>query len=549
MPTSSQAGYKMAGEENGGFPGSGRGAPKAGRSQNRVDDWESLMRATDEVAARLLDHDEEGLGHYLRAEEIEFDRIATAEVQALILHQRRARAQEQLKNRKLVKAPLHPPSLADVGGQQKDSALSVKAVPKKDRNAAMQHLANVSRKELLELQNRLHLRTEKSVDEIRVKQSAVAAMELERLFRDQKVERELLSRDINQHYARLYSDGTLDIGFTEQVLLMFSTRHMDAQKTEQLRADLNTERDVRLKRALHEMDARQNEDILLIKSEAKKRSRLAETMKRGECEAQNTSELGRARSRITNMRAAKEKTLLANEQEALILEISVAAAVEEVEHRKTQVMESYSKAHKKHANSKDSAPNSSSMQTSRALTNPPLLNNNISKWGGVASGVQEGADPQEAAELAALQKDLDCRRTDLRKKREAAWHRNSKPALQRNMDAVLQAASDRAETARFKALSQRKESAVLAVLFPERFCAAEENDIGLLHNGATEKNNGAKTPHTVRKGEQRERAEKESKISGHVKSAGVAGDIYICTCMYEYTYIYIYMYIFTCTYI
>lgn len=261
-------------------------------------------------------HEQESLQHIIRAAEAEFDRLANAEVHALLLEQRRRRKLKQLANRKLVKAPMHPPSLEEVGAVQRQTALSVAAAPKKDRRAAMQHFDAMARKQIRELEERLTQQTEKSVDEVRMRQRTIAEIELERLFRDQKVERELLSKDINQHYARMFSEGTLDMGFTEQVLLLYSKKYQDPQKTEQMRADLNLERDQRLTRALTELEARHAEDIAHTKSEQRKRARLAEAKVREEGEAHQTAALARARSRIANARLAKDKKLLADESEA-----------------------------------------------------------------------------------------------------------------------------------------------------------------------------------------------------------------------------------------
>jgi hypothetical protein len=107
--------------------------------------------------------DQAGLDHALRAAEIEFDRIAEAEVRALVLRQRRERIQLELSKRKLVKAPLHPPSLNEVGGREQQSALSVPAVPKKDRKAVMKHLTDVAHKERQELKARLALETQRFI--------------------------------------------------------------------------------------------------------------------------------------------------------------------------------------------------------------------------------------------------------------------------------------------------------------------------------------------------------------------------------------------------
>jgi hypothetical protein len=107
--------------------------------------------------------DQAGLDHALRRAEIEFDRIAEAEVRALILRQRRERTQRELSKRKLVKAPMHPPSLNEVGGREQQSALSVAAAPKKDRKAVMKHLTDVAHKELQELKARLALETQRFI--------------------------------------------------------------------------------------------------------------------------------------------------------------------------------------------------------------------------------------------------------------------------------------------------------------------------------------------------------------------------------------------------
>ena len=153
---------------------------------------------------------------------------------SLIIEQRRRRKAKQLANRKLVKAPLHPPSLDEVGATQRQTALSVAAAPKKDRRAAMQHFDAMARKQLREVEQKLVQQTENLVDDVRMRQRTIAEMELERLFRDQKVERELLSKDINQHYSRMFAEGTLDMGFNTQVVLQFSKRFQDPQKTEQV---------------------------------------------------------------------------------------------------------------------------------------------------------------------------------------------------------------------------------------------------------------------------------------------------------------------------
>ena len=116
---------------------------------------------------RKAETDQAGLDHALRAAEIQFDRIADAEVRALVLRQRRERKKLELSKRKLVKAPLHPPSLHEVGGREQQSALSVpaeSAAPKKDRKAVMKHLTDVAHKELQELKARLALETQRFIN-------------------------------------------------------------------------------------------------------------------------------------------------------------------------------------------------------------------------------------------------------------------------------------------------------------------------------------------------------------------------------------------------
>ena len=495
----------------------GRAMPKGVRVQGHLaarDGLDALARVGEDVAAKLAETDQASLDHVIRAAEIEFDRVAEAEVRSLVLRQRRARAQRELSARKLVKAPLHPPSLDEVGGTQKQSALSARAPPQKDRRAAMKHLADVAHKELHELTARLARETEKAVDEVLIEQRNIAELELERLFRDQKVERELLSRDINQHYARLYSEGTLDMGFNTQALLMFSKRYQDAQRTEQLRADLNSERDQRLLRALREMDERHAADIALVKAEARKRSKLAQDKRRSECDAHNTSVLSLAKSRIATAKSAKEKELLKREKEAADMEMAVKAATKEADQLKINVAHSFQLAHKSNA-----------AASSRDPT-PVQADHHANKWG---RGGIVTVEESEAAELAQLQKTLDLERAQLLRKIEREWQHKSKPAMTRHFHAAVQQASGKADVDRFKQLSKRKEAAVLAALFPERFVDAadseEEDGAGTDHGGAT--------PPTLKKGTRRENpragrtephgVQKQVQIKATAKSAGVTG--------------------------
>jgi len=226
-----------------------------------------------------------------------------------------------------------------------------------------------------------------------MQEKAIAELELERLFRDQKVERELLSRDINQHYARLYREGTLDMGFTTQVLLMHSARYQDAQRTDQLRGDLNAERDQRLMRALHDMEQRHASEIAIVKSGARKRAKLAEDMRRSECEAHNTSVLTHATSRIEATKAAKEKELLMREKEAAEMD-------------KAKVARDFELAHKGKITI-------NSAGSSRLATPATRSSRVATPEAGRGRKDTVTVDEAEAAELARLQQTLDLERAQV----------------------------------------------------------------------------------------------------------------------------------------
>ena len=71
--------------------GEARGMPKNMRLQNRrVDGLDSLACLQKDVVAQLVEENEGGLDHALRAAQLEFDRIATTEV-AGSLQQQHAR--------------------------------------------------------------------------------------------------------------------------------------------------------------------------------------------------------------------------------------------------------------------------------------------------------------------------------------------------------------------------------------------------------------------------------------------------------------------------
>ena len=239
-----------------------------------------------------------------------------------------------------------------------------------------------------------------------MQEKAIAELELERLFRDQKVERELLSRDINQHYARLYREGTLDMGFTTQVLLMHSARYQDAQRTDQLRGDLNAERDQRLMRALHDMEQRHASEIAIVKSGARKRTKIAEDKRRSECEAHNTSVLTHATSRIEATKAAKEKELLMREKEAAEMDMAVRAAVKEAVELKAKVARDFELAHKGKITI-------NSAGSSRLATPATRSSRVATPEAGRGRKDTVTVDEAEAAELARLQQTLDLERAQV----------------------------------------------------------------------------------------------------------------------------------------
>ena len=133
----------------------------------------------------------------------------------------------------------------------------------------------------------------------------------------------------------------------------------------------------------------------------------------------------------------------------------------------------------------------------------------------------------EAAELSALQEDLDRRRRLLRREREAEWRQRSRPEITRVMHAKLRAAADGAATRRFKALKSRKEAAALAALYPDRFVAAASGSSGSPPtvkkkrtagaDKADKEGGGAAPPGRHAQGE------KEVEIEAYVESSGVYG--------------------------
>jgi hypothetical protein len=320
-----------------------RNMPGSTRVSSNVNTLETFAHMTGEVATQLADNDKKAQEAYLRTAELEFDRIAHAEVQSLILHQRRRRNLDRIKGQRLVKEPLRPPSLQEVGGAEKMNALAVREAPKKDKRAVLKHYDEVAARELQELKARLQRHKEKAVDDETMRQRKITELELDCLFREQKVERELLSQDINRYYARLFADGTTDFGFSNQALLVFHQKLGDPLKTEQLRADLNTERDARLQRSLKEMTAKHDEDVAQLKSEAKKRAKLAEAKAREISEAHATSVLSAAMSRMANTRRNKKRMLLAQEEEATNLKNAVHNAVRSAEDAKTRVAAAFKK--------------------------------------------------------------------------------------------------------------------------------------------------------------------------------------------------------------
>jgi hypothetical protein len=245
-----------------------------------------------------------------------------------------------------------------------------------------------------------------------MQEKAIAELELERLSRDHKVERELLSRDINQHYARLYREGTLDMGFTTQVLLMHSARYQDAQRTDQLRGDLNAERDQRLLRALHDMEQRHASEIAIVKSGARKRTKIAEDKRRSECEAHNTSVLRQATSRIEATKAAKEKELLMREKEAAEMDMAVKAAVKEAVELKAKVAHDFELAH--------TGKNTINSAASCRVAAPATASSRIATPGRGREGIVT-VEEAEAAELARLQQILDLERAQILRKIEREW--------------------------------------------------------------------------------------------------------------------------------
>ena len=252
-----------------------------------------------------------------------------------------------------------------------------------------------------------------------MQEKAIAELELERLFRDHKVERELLSRDINQHYARLYREGTLDMGFTTQVLLMHSARYQDAQRTDQLRGDLNAERDQRLLRALHDMEQRHASEIAIVKSGARKRTKIAEDKRRSECEAHNTRVLTHAVSRIETAKAAKEKELLMREKEAAEMDMAVKAAVKEAMELKAKVAHDFELAHagKKTINSAASSRVAAPATASSRVATPATASSRVATPEGGRGSVEEA----EAAALARLEQILDLERAQILRKIEREW--------------------------------------------------------------------------------------------------------------------------------
>ena len=324
----------------------GREMPKRLRSEYRVDGLDTLAHMTEDVATRLIENDDDGLEHFVRAAELEFDRLANAEVQALILQQRRRRNIARTKAMKLVKEPLHPPSMNEVGSvQAKGGALAVQTAPQRDHKAMMKHLDTMAKRKREQMVANLQQRQEKAVDAERLRQHNLAELELERLFRDQKVERELLSRDINEHYARLYADGTTDLGFTEQALLVFSKKYQDGLKTEQLRADLNAERDAAIQRALGDMYARQQEQVQMVKAEIRKRERLAVGQVRHACQVHAENAMAAFASRSAAERERKERRVVAAREEAAAMQRAVEGALKEADETKERVAAAFRKAH------------------------------------------------------------------------------------------------------------------------------------------------------------------------------------------------------------
>ena len=323
----------------------GREMPKRLRSEYRVDDLDTLAHMTEDVATQLIENDDDGLEHFVRAAELEFDRLANAEVQALILQQRRRRNIARTKAMKLVKEPLHPPSMNEVGSVQAKGALAVQTAPQRDHKAMMKHLDTMAKRKREQMVANLQQRQEKAVDAERLRQHNLAELELERLFRDQKVERELLSRDINEHYARLYADGTTDLGFTEQALLVFSKKYQDGLKTEQLRADLNAERDAAIQRALGDMYARQQEQVQMVKAEIRKRERLAVGQVRHACQVHAENAMAAFASRSAAERERKERRVVAAREEAAAMQRAVEGALKEADETKERVAAAFRKAH------------------------------------------------------------------------------------------------------------------------------------------------------------------------------------------------------------
>ena len=299
-----------------------------------------------------------------------------------------------------------------------------------------------------------------------MQEKAIAELELERLFRDHKVERELLSRDINQHYARLYREGTLDMGFTTQVLLMHSARYQDAQRTDQLRGDLNAERDQRLLRALHDMEQRHASEIAIVKSGARKRTKIAEDKRRSECEAHNTSVLTQATSRIEATKAAKEKELLMREKEAAEMDMAVKAAVKEAVELKAKVAHDFELAH--------TGKNTINSAASSRVAAPATASSRIAtpEAGRGREGIVT-VEEAEAAELAQLQKILDLERAQILRKIEREWQqavdrrrphvrdpvsRNSRPLGPGDQDNKEQRDGEQTPPTLKKSIRRRRES-------------------------------------------------------------------------------------------
>jgi hypothetical protein len=314
--------WRLASEADG--LGEARGMPKNMRVQNRrVDGLDSLACLQKDVAAQLVEENEGGLDHALRAAEFEFDRIATIEVANLVRHQRQNRMTQWLQKQALVCKPMPSMSISEVGAREKQNALAVHVPPCVDRIAAMKHFDEVSRKELLVLKQSLSAQMEATIHLIRSEQREMAKLELEGLFREHKVERELLSRDINQAYVKMFNEAVMEFGFSEQVLLINSKKFQDPMVAEQMRANLNAERDQRMMRALREMDARHAEMIALTKSEAKKRAKVAEDKRRGELQANATQVVGQKKCNIASEREKKLRELRAREEETAALEKSI----------------------------------------------------------------------------------------------------------------------------------------------------------------------------------------------------------------------------------